>query len=156
MAKTSGKIVDKDHGYKALMKRIGEAGKARVLVGIQEDEGGSHAGGATVADVAMFMEFGTVNVPQRSFLRAWVDEKQAEIRKVMSKLAEGLVTGKTPNRFVALDRFGLWAVGNIQARIVAGIDPPLAESTMRRKGSSTPLIDTGLLKSAIRHRVENA
>lgn len=151
----NGKITDRDNGYMTLMKRLSEAGKPRVSVGVFGDAG-SYDNGATVEEVAGWMEFGTANVEQRSFLRGWVDESGDEIRKTMGKIAEGLVTGKTPNRFVGLDRFGLWAVGQIQNRISDGIPPELEDATVRRKGSSTPLIDTGLLRSSITHKVENA
>jgi hypothetical protein len=154
MAKPA-RIKDTDNGYKAMMKRLSEAGKPRVLVGVLEDTG-SYENGASVSDVAMWMEFGTPTVDERSFLRAWVDERETEINKTLTKIAEGLVTGKTPNKFVGLDRFGLWAVGSIQARIADGIPPELADSTVARKGSSTPLIDRGQLRSSVTHRVENA
>lgn len=53
-----------------------------------------------------------------------------------------------------LERVGLWAQGSIQQRISDGIPPPNAESTIRRKGSSTPLIDTGQLRTSIKYRVK--
>ena len=51
------------------------------------------------------------------------------------------------------DLLGQKYVGQIQARISAGIPPPLAESTIARKGSSVPLIDTGQLRSAVTYEV---
>jgi hypothetical protein len=43
----------------------------------------------------------------------------------------------------------------MQARIVAGIAPPLAASTLRRKGGkTTPLILTGQLRSGLTYAVE--
>ena len=45
----------------------------------------------------------------------------------------------------------------MQARIVAGIAPPLAASTLKRKGrKSTPLILTGQLRSSLTYAVGGA
>ena len=62
----------------------------------------------------------------------------------------------------ALGILGAKAQADIQARIRAGIAPPLAASTLRRKlaltrkgakGEPKPLIDTGQLVASITYRV---
>jgi hypothetical protein len=69
-------------------------------------------------------------------------------------MAQAVIAGKVPNVRVALDRLGAKFVGDIQRRIKAHIPPPLQQSTIDRKGSSTPLIDTGVLWSSITHEVK--
>lgn len=148
----SAKVSDVDHGYKALLARLtGHARAPRVSIGILEADGGKpHPGGVTVADVAAWAEFGTETEPERSFLRAWFDEHEHEVRADIAKLMRG---GKrTPAE--VLEIIGLRAVGQIQQRIASSIPPPNAPSTIARKGSSTPLVDTGLLRSSISSKVE--
>ena len=48
-----------------------------------------------------------------------------------------------------LARLGQKVVGDVQQRMADGIGPPLDPETVRRKGSSTPLIDTGRLRQSI-------
>lgn len=145
-------VRDSDRGYKALLARlVGHKKKPRVEIGILEADGEkAHDGGVTVADVATWAEFGTETEPERSFIRAWFDEHEHQVRDDIAKLMRG---GKRTADQV-LEIVGLRAVGQIQARIAAGVPPPNAPSTIARKGSSTPLIDTGQLRSSISHRVD--
>lgn len=82
-----------------------------------------------------------------------MDTRRAQIVDRLRVEATKVVIEKKYNLRVALDRFGLWAVGEIQQRIADGIPPPNAQSTVDRKGSSTPLIETGQLRASIKHKV---
>ena len=53
----------------------------------------------------------------------------------------------------ALELIGLFVKGLIQGRMSAGIPPPLKASTIARKGSSKPLINTGQLRASIDYEV---
>ncbi len=150
----AAKVVDRDRGYRELMKRL-KAAKLSLTVGVHQTEGAEPHGELTVADIATIHEFGLGNVPERSFLRAWADENVEEIKKDLGGIGIAVVEGKLTAE-QGLERFGVLAVGQIQKRIVAGIEPPLAPATIKRKGSSTPLVDTGQLKSAITYEVKKA
>lgn len=159
-----GHVKDKDHGYKKLVERVAKQGRVSVTVGIHEAEGSKphedeegKASALTVEDVAVFHEFG-LGVPQRSFLRAWADENEAANKVRLQKIAQAVLRGAIPSADVGLDRFGLYAVGSIQRRIKARIDPPLAKSTIKKKTvqgkkGDVPLINTGQLWTSITHRV---
>lgn len=118
-----------------------------------DDAGADHGGGLTVGDVATFHEFGTRTVPQRSFLRAWFDENQTFIAETLKKQFAGVPEGKRTAEQAA-ERCALAFEGGVKQRIARGIPPPLAPSTIARKGSSVPLIDTGQLRNAIRGKAE--
>lgn len=176
----SGNVTIKDRGAGDLLKRVRDLARGRsVRVGILADEPkdeekpgqrGKHsknartrakvakrsaesvAGGKrkySLLEVAIVHEFGGVHVPQRSFIRATVDEKRAEIVKLQVALAKNVLLGKiTADQ--ALSQLGAKVASWCQARIVAGIAPPLAASTLRRKkNKTTPLILTGQLRSSI-------
>lgn len=169
----SGKVTTKDHGAADLLKRARALSSgARVRVGILADapkksiKGSTSKkarvqrkvaakGGATktLLEIAIIQEFGGGHVPARSFVRATMDERAAEIRQLQIAVARLVLSGKlTPEQ--ALQQIGAKVAAMIQARIVAGIAPPLAASTRRQKArhggaKDTPLIRTGQLRSAI-------
>jgi len=121
-----------------------------VEIGIFEQDGGEAAEGLTVAALGFIHEFG-VGVPQRAFLRGWYDSHSSEIETRFLQILAGAPTVQQ-----AFDRFSLWA----QAEIQKGFSSPplkgLSEETKRKKGSSTPLVDTGALKAAVRVKVVGA
>ncbi len=165
-----------DHGAAALLSRARElTADLRVRVGVLDNAskrdkaprgarskkarvrakaaGRTRAQRLSLLEVAVVHEFGAGPVPQRSFIRATIDTKRSDIEAEMANLARGVVSGKIDGR-AALDLLGAKVAGWCQARIAAGIAPALKPATIRRKGSSTPLVDTGQLRSAITWRVE--
>jgi hypothetical protein len=150
------RLTDKDHGYAARVKLVERLAKnpVDIVVGILASVGGRMDGKSTVLDVAIDNEFGVRSdaggwrIPPRSFIRAWFDEHKAEgfqkLAGLMRRVAQGKLTEEQ-----AYNQFGLWCVGSIQARIAGRIAPPNAASTIRAKGSSTPLVNTGQLRSSI-------
>lgn len=125
-----------------------------VTVGIHEEEGAESHGddGATVADVATFNEFG-LGVPERSFIRSWADEKEAENKDRLRKIGQAVVHGYISSPTQGLKRFGVLAVGEIQQRISDGIEPENADATIAAKKSSKPLIDDGIMRSKITSKI---
>ena len=150
-------IRDVDHGYRDLLRRVfgAAARRTRIDIGLLSESGGEPDGdsGATVLDVGIFNEFGTDTIPERSFIRAWFDEAEPKLREDLTELMKSVIAGKRTKEQI-LELLGQKTVGEIQERISAGIDPPNAPSTIAKKGSSTPLIDTGTLRSSISYRVE--
>jgi len=148
-----GSVADTDKGYRARMKQL--RAKLPVLkVGVygEQAEAIDGEGTITVGALAEIFEFGLGNQPERSWLRGYVDENNARITQMIARVGEQVAAGKmTPEE--ALNLVGLKMVGEIQQRISAGIEPPNEDSTIRRKGSSTPLIDTGQFRGSISHEV---
>lgn len=150
----AGSVVVRDRGAAKLVQTITDPSKAVVDVGVIGSAGDAQAqdGEFTVAQLAEWHEFG-VGVPQRSFLRAWADAETAKIEQVIRGLTKRIIEGKL-TREQALEQFGAWAAGQVQAFISAGrVVPPLHPTTVARKGSSTPLIDTGQLRQSITYEV---
>lgn len=148
-----------DRGANAMLKSMAEASKpATVKVGVigQEASAGHKLSALTMVAIATIHEFGLGPAykkkgPNRSFIRAYVDEKEATLKKRLRGIGEHVLRGKSVR--MGLEQFGLLTVGEIQQRISAGIPPALDQSTIDRKGSSTPLINTGQLRSSITHQV---
>jgi hypothetical protein len=155
MARAGVTIIDRDHGWRALIKRVeGLKEPAAVAVGILARDASKDDGGSSVLKVGTANEFGVrdaegnIRIPERSFVRAWFDENRDRAQKVLRGLFRRVIAGQLTEE-QALDQFGAWAVGEMQARIARGVSPPNAQSTIDRKGSSTPLIDEGILRSAL-------
>lgn len=149
-------VVDRDLGARRLLAELAKAGE--ITVGIHEAEGAQPKegddGGESLIDVAVVHEFGYEEggIPRRSFIRDWVDENEAAHAEQERQLARAVLAGKMTVE-QAMKRLGVLRQAEVQRRISDGIDPPLQQSTIDRKGSSTPLINTGQLRSAISHKV---
>ena len=143
----SVRILDK--GLAALLKRVGV--KSGLTVGIHEEQGAAAHGPATIAEIGAMHEFGLGN-PPRSFIGAWADEREGDHTADLKKLAEAVHKGKVAPA-QGLEQLGEKYVGEVQGRIAGGIAPANAPATIAKKGSSTPLIDTGVLRSSITKRV---
>lgn len=146
-------IKDTDRGYRDLMKRIEACKRAAILVGITQGTGAaSHEGtGRSVLDIAMIHEFG-LGVPERSFIRGWFDAFQPTASKQIAALMASVVSGKRTLSQV-LELLGVRFVGECQRYMINGPFQALSPITIRRKGSSKPLIDTGQMKSSVTYRI---
>jgi hypothetical protein len=125
------------------MKKAGK--ESEITVGIHSDEDSRNL------EVGTYNEFGTNTIPERSFIRAWVDSERAEILSDIKKAMLSVVKG-TPED-VALRRLAALWVGRVQKRM-AGLPPPNALSTVAAKGSNVTLIDTGELRGSIASKVD--
>lgn len=122
--------------------------KAYTLVGIQE--GNSSVDGLLVSQIAFWNEFGTKNIPERSFIRDWFDANITTIQRMAHTLYGQVLDGKI-NAKTALAKLGQWVQDKIRKSILEFTTPPNAPATIRKKGSSHPLIDTGQMLNSIHH-----
>ena len=89
-----------------------------------------------------------IAIPERSFLRVPLRAKQDEIAASFRKLV-ALVVKEEMTMTQALNAIGAKGASISQEAISAGISPPNAPETVKRKGSSTPLVNDGHLRQAI-------
>lgn len=177
LIKTTAKTTAKgDVGFLALKAQMRKAQGSYVTVGILEPERryplqvtGPKAGGgkktrsapvgATLGQVAAWMEFGTHDkqgnpiVPARSFIRSPIDRGLAAIERVKTRALQSLVLGEITLQ-VALGRLGAECQRRMQNAIVKSeTGVPLKPKTIARKRKlgqpDIPLIATGLLRSSI-------
>ena len=95
----------------------------------------------------------SIKIPERSFMRSTFDEELPALNKRINALFDQVIKGRiTPKR--ALDMLGMNHGKQIQMKITRLRTPPNAPSTIRRKKSSNPLIDSGQMRASIRHVVE--
>ena len=161
MARRAAVVVDLDLGFNAILEEIERAGRKQVLIGIQEGaktqaqskNGRTQEAGVTIAQYAAYNEFGTDQIPERSFMRSTFDEKIDDIESlVIDQL--GLVVDRAISVDAAYNRIGLMVAGMVQQKIRQIRTPPNSPITIARKGSSKPLIDFGQMIAAVRHVVK--
>jgi phage gpG-like protein len=139
-----------DRGWNDIQRKIGAVGSIYVgLLGAKAAKAYPDGHGETTAEIGAVHEYGDEarNIPQRSFLRSTIRKNQERYIKLLAKAAAEVVFEGKPD--LAMLKVGLIAAGDVRMRIAEGIPPALSEKTIARKGSSTPLIDTGQLRSSI-------
>ncbi len=149
MAKS--RVIVRDRGLDGILRRLNAGKGVQTSTGVQGSEapGGDH-GTIDNANLAAVHEFGapSVGIPQRSFMGATFD---AKINKYVETISDGL--GKVIDRggkvADAMALAGEAHLADIIRAIDSGISPPNKPSTVDRKGSSKPLIDTGQLKQSL-------
>ena len=137
-------------GIKGLLKRVKKSGV--VNVGII-DAGNHGDSGLTVAEVGNYNEFGTTKIPERSFMRSTIREKRKDIIKLQEKLLKKIQSGDMEVE-QALGLIGSFIAGEVTQKIVSIKSPPNHPYTIKKKGSSNPLIDTGQLKNSITWEID--
>jgi hypothetical protein len=153
------KVIDKDRGWKRIKRNLKVLDDSYTKVGLQQGTQRT-AGGITSAKgssykmtdlvtVGAVHEFGAPkrNIPERSFIRSTFDKEKQGINKLTDKLRP--LFYKDPRK--ALAALGEWMEAKIKSMITAINTPPNAPSTIARKGSSNPLIDTSQMRQSIRH-----
>lgn len=157
-------VTVKDSGYNALVKRVIGMKPVTIRTGILEKDGAKPHGvdgddSLTVIQIAVWNHFGTTNadgswrVPPRPFITSWFDAHEGELRKKLVILMRSVIAGKRTREEI-LNLMGQYCVGQIQQEIADGVPPPNAPSTISKKGSSTPLVDHGVLRSSISYDIQ--
>lgn len=146
-------VKDSDPGFKKLKSRMGKLAKS-ITVGIHADRASASHGGTTMLKVALAHEFGAPSrgLPERSFVRSWVDEGGDEIYKVLEILDRKVISGKLSVDLARQQAAHAFA-GQMQRRIRDNkIRPDISDKTKAAKGSSTVLVDTAQLLQSIEGR----
>ena len=139
-------------GGKKLQRLLREAGKGGVKgVAVGFFSTARYEDGTPVAAVAAWNEFGTETIPERPFFRRAIAEMEGGISNIVKA---GIDTKKMVVDDRVADRVGAYAQGQIQESITALKEPPNAPSTIKEKGSSSPLIDTGHMRESVTWEVE--
>ena len=139
----AGPVKDIDHGWKRIVRDTDKLAGQAVLVGLHGE----------MAERGGFNEFGTEHIPERSFMRSSFDEKQGELSQAAAKLYKAVQDDRiTPDR--ALGLLGEMHQGQIQDKITSNVPPPNAPATVKAKGSSGTLRDTGQMRQSVRWVLE--
>lgn len=142
---------EKDMGLKRIIAAVKVLEKRSVKIGVQSGSGKGKSG-VDVLDYAVYNEFGTKDIPSRPFMRATADANRATVGKLGEAMLGQVYAGMGPE--TALRQIGAQYEKIQKDNIKNGPWAPNSPETIRRKGSSKPLIDHGVLIGAIRYEVE--
>jgi len=149
----TAKLIVKDHGYKAWVKMIDDLKKqdVHVKVGVVGPEAETTHEGSKLSNAALMAvhEYGTHDghIPERAPIRKTVEEHKKEYVDMIGHLLSEVLDGK-----MKVDRaFGLVgakAAADIKKKIVDGLQPPNAPSTIKRKlGAKGQRLQTRVVKA---------
>lgn len=142
------KSVYRDLGFKKKLAEIKAlADKNEVAVGITGDKATENVDGDfRMVDLAAVHEYGSLDdrIPERAPIRTGIllgrKKIKAATELLLTKAVEGSLTVEQ-----AQQQIGEVAVAEIRNAIRKRLPPPNTPETIRRKGSSVPLIDKGRL-----------
>lgn len=132
---------------KKLKKELEKLNNIEVCAGFQRGKA-TEDDGTDVCDIAAWNEFGTVNIPSRPFIRDAIDNKGGEVAQLLQQEMAALVNGQSTVENLC-KKTGLKMKDIIQKSITDGNFAPNAASTIAKKGSSHPLIDTGRMRQSV-------
>jgi phage gpG-like protein len=140
-------ISDEDLGWKRIKRELKSLNNIEIRVGINQFA--SRAGeGLSVAEYAYANEFGTDNIPARPFISTAFDENLDKLKnKIQSNISAVFEDQKTLQS--AISEIAYLASGDIVRKIDSIFYPPNSPATIKRKGSSKPLIDSGRMRASI-------
>lgn len=147
-ARVTDRMTPEGIRFQRMLKELADK---EVRIGFQHGKA-TEEDGTDVCDVAAWNELGTANMPSRPFLRKSVDENESKINSFLQSKKNDLVRGASAEQI--LKEIGIFQKDLIQEKITNGSFAPNAESTVRRKGSSKPLIDTGRMRQSVNYEVK--
>lgn len=148
------KVIDK--GFDKYKKAIEELNSNQIRVGMFAKVGDK------VLTKAIVNEFGTTKagknnnivIPERSFIRSTYNKQYKKVGKRFNQIFVSISKGNF-NIIPKLKLIGLEQETETKKTITDMKTPENAPSTIAKKGSSNPLIDTGEMRSKVSHEVKN-
>ena len=146
--KFQDRITPEGRQFQKMLKELAEK---EVRIGFQHGAA-AEDDGTDMCDVAAWNELGTVRSPSRPFLRKSVDENTGKINSFLKSQKRNLVNGASAEQ--VLKEIGIFQKDLIQEKITEGSFTPNAPSTIRKKKSSKPLIDTGRMRQSVNYVIQ--
>lgn len=147
-------VVTRDNGLFGRMVNTARRCTARVRVGYfanQGVHGGKHP--ITLGNLARIHEHGTARTPKRAFVAPALAKNQGKYLRLVGDRLTPMLTGRiSPNQ--TWHYVGQQAVADVQMYMVQESFTPLSPKTIKAKGSSRPLIDTGQLRQSVTYKVK--
>lgn len=141
----SVKLIDFQLAQAEIQRELAKLrGNKYATVGIHEDAGNTEDGAMTQAQNGALQNFGNDKIPARPWLIPGVE---ASTPDVIDTIASGIEKGLPTDQI--MEQVGAIAAGATQQYVIDLREPPNAKSTIDKKGSDNPLIDTGSMLQSI-------
>ena len=144
---------------KGIFKSLKKLKNISLEVGVFADARNNDSGQvAFVADYAIANEFGTYDIPERSFIRSTSDEQGKKWQNAMDKVVDSVIAGvSSTNVENELYQVGQTVRRDIIEKIDSNIAPENAPATKKQKlkrSKNRTLIDSGHLRQSIEARIK--
>ena len=142
------------HGMQAAMAQIKKeldrlGGGKFVTVGIHQGAADPAEGDLTMAALGATLHFGDGGkIPPRPWLDTGIE---AGASLIAGTIAQGASANLDLDQI--LEQVGVVAVGAVQEYMTELQTPPNAPSTIAKKGSANPLIDSGILRASVTYAI---
>lgn len=113
--------------------------------------GAAYPDGTPVIEVAMMQEQGTSTIPPRPFMQRAVERNRDRIVGAMEKSVDRVLSGTGAEN--ALQDVTKVLEDSVRSELRSGNFTPNSPATVKRKGSSTPLHDTGLMERSVKAKI---
>lgn len=139
------KTVKRDISLKQLKEFNKALASQYITYGVHKDKGTQMRGKVNEATIASFIEFGTGLIPARPAIRTFLVSPKSRKQLLNKETIEmgKAIKKKSPNQF--WDRLCVFVHEHIRNRILGGLKPSNAPSTIAHKGFDLPWVDTGRL-----------
>ena len=134
---------------KALEDLVAQFDVPGVTVGIHEGTAKPSEGQINMATLGAIQHFGNDKIPARPWLDAGFDSGIQEYLAILEAAFES-----EEDLEAAMNQVGVVAVGKVQEFITQLKSPPNVPSTVKRKKSANPLIDTGAMRSSVSYQLQ--
>ena len=153
-----GEVRETDKQLQAVQKSIKELKKTDVLVGIPQEKAGREQNDITNAELLYIHTNGSPanNIPPRPVVEPAIQDSKEEIGTLLKEAILKALEGDTGGAMAGMEKAGLQGENAAKGWFTnpknnwAGN----AESTIKQKGSSRPLIDTAQLRNSITYVVK--
>lgn len=153
-----GEIRTTDRQIQAIQKSIKELRKTDVLIGIPQEETDREEGSVTNAELLYIHTNGSPanNIPPRPVIEPAIQDSKEEIGTLLKEAILKALEGDTGGAMSGMEKAGLQGENAAKGWFTNPKNnwARNAESTIKQKGSSKPLIDTGQLRKSITHIVK--
>lgn len=143
-------VEERDLGWNDFKKQMKKLSGSYVDIGIFGNEGDPSTNLAARAAVMEYSSSRWKEKTERPFMRKTIDENVKEIGDFIDNGFGKIIEGRS-NSLKLLKGIGVQVTGLTKQTITEGKFKPLKPSTIRKKGSSRPLIDTGDMRSSIEY-----
>lgn len=144
-------IQDTDPGFHSLIASLRSLEDKKLKVGVLPSAG-RNSEGVDLVDVAVWNEFGARHIPARPFMRIAADKNENKWNRYAERCVDAALKNRA-NINNAVYLLGEQVKSDVQRVIGSRELPANKASTIRRKGSSAPLIDHGDLRRSIGYMI---
>lgn len=138
-------VVKRDISLQQLKEFNKALARRYVTYGVHRDKGVQSRGGTNEASIASFLEFGTGMIPARPAIRTFLVSPKSRKALLDEEAVDMARAIKKKDAMSFWEGVRSFVQQHVKQRILGGLQPSNAPSTIAHKGFDLPWVDTGRL-----------